>query len=277
MKETEAPPCAGAAKDASIYWERRARQFRDDAAAWRAVCSYGMPGFYNASIHTLQWLALRPWLDVRPGTRVLDVGCGVGRWSRRLARAGAHVTGVDLAPTMIDEATRRAAQDGVGASCHFMVGDLTQLALGRRFERAFGVTVLQHILHPFQLQRAVERLAAHLEPRGRLILLEAAPTRLVSRCNSPVFVAREERMYRAVFADAGLRCLAVRGVDPMPFKTWLLPRYAGWPRAFAVGLLLGATTLSFPFDVIAGRRLTSASWHKLFVLAHAGDRSGRTA
>ena len=275
MKSPAEAPRA-TARDARLYWEHRAKEFRGDTAGWRAVCSYGMPGFYNASIHALQWLALRPWLDVRPGTRVLDAGCGVGRWSRRLARAGADVTGVDLAPAMIEEAIRRAARDGLAASCRFAVADLADLSLGRRFERILGVTVLQHILDPTQLQRAVRHLAAHLEPEGRLVLLEVAPTRPVSRCNSPVFVAREARTYQTAFADAGLRCLAVHGVDPMPVKTWLLPSYSRLPRGLAVTLLAAATTLTFPFDAVAGRRLAAASWHKLFVLAHAGDASERT-
>ena len=69
------------------YWEERARRFGGTGAGLAAVCSYGMPWFYNRYIDLTQWLALSPWLDVAVGTSVLDVGCGVGRWSRRLARA----------------------------------------------------------------------------------------------------------------------------------------------------------------------------------------------
>ncbi len=46
-----------------------------------------MPEFYNRVIDWSQWLALRRWIEVPKGARVLDVGCGVGRWSRS-ARAG---------------------------------------------------------------------------------------------------------------------------------------------------------------------------------------------
>ncbi|TLY69775.1 MAG: methyltransferase domain-containing protein, partial [Gammaproteobacteria bacterium] len=74
------------------YWEERAQRFAVEGEGLAAVCSYGMPAFYNRVIDLSQRLALAPWLRVRPGTSVLDVGCGVGRWCRELARRGARVT-----------------------------------------------------------------------------------------------------------------------------------------------------------------------------------------
>src|SRR5690242_13365543 len=95
------------------YWEQRACRFARQGDGLAAVCSYGMPAFYNRVIDGCQRLALGRWLRVPPGTRVLDVGCGVGRWSCRLARRGASVIGVDLSPTMIAQAQARAAAQGV--------------------------------------------------------------------------------------------------------------------------------------------------------------------
>ncbi len=260
-----------------LYWEARARRFSGERAGLAAVCSYGMPLFYNGYIHVTQWLALAPWLRVPPGTSVLDVGCGVGRWSRRLARAGARVTGVDLAPTMVAEARRRAAGDGVAARCRFLVADLAKLDLGIRFDRIIGVTVLQHILDSERFERAIDRLEAHLAPGGRIVLLEAAPSRHVARCNSRVFVAREAWVYEAAFARAGLQCVAVRGVDPSPFKVGFLPWYPHLPRLVALSGLALVTALSLPVDALWGRRLTGRSWHKLFVLARVGDVAARPA
>ena len=97
----------------SLYWEDRAQRFAAERDGLAAVCAYGMPEFYNRAIHWEQRLALAPWLKVSPGTRVLDVGCGVGRWSRLLAKRGARVTGIDLSPTMIAQARERAVVDGV--------------------------------------------------------------------------------------------------------------------------------------------------------------------
>src|SRR5579863_10130749 len=112
------------------YWEARAQRFAAAGNGLAAVCSYGMPGFYNRLIHICQRRALEPWLKVAPGTRVLDVGCGIGRWSRLLAARGACVTGIDLSPTMIAEAERRAAASGLASRCRFIVQDSAALEIG---------------------------------------------------------------------------------------------------------------------------------------------------
>jgi SAM-dependent methyltransferase len=46
-------------------------------------------------------------VDPRPGERVLDVACGLGAVAARAAQRGADVTAIDLAPSMIDHASRR--------------------------------------------------------------------------------------------------------------------------------------------------------------------------
>lgn len=250
------------------YWDDRARRFASRGAGLAAVCAYGMPAFYNGSIHFLQHLALRRWLRVPPGTTVLEIGCGVGRWSRRLAKRGALVTAIDLSPTMVAEARRRATAARLAGRCRFLVADVCKPAVAGRFDIVLMVTVLQHLLDAAQFEASMRCIADHLSPRGRAILLEAAPTHATARCNSAVFVAREERTYREAFRRAGLQCFDVSGVDPAPFKTWFLPRYGTLPRPLALGGLLGVTAAALPIDVLLGRRLPRASWHKVFILGH---------
>jgi SAM-dependent methyltransferase len=233
-----------------------------------------MPAFYNGSIHWLQRLALQPWLRVAPGTTVLEIGCGVGRWSRRLARRGAIVTGIDLSQKMIARARERAAIDRVADRCRFVVADVCALPVGGTFDLVLGVTVLQHILDPTRFQGAVTDLAEHLRPGGRMILLEAAPSRRSSRCDSSVFVAREARAYLEVFRKAGLECLATTGVDPTPLKTWFLPSYRALPKPIALGGLAAITAAGLVPDLVFGRICTAASWHKVFVLQRHDAQSG---
>lgn len=250
----------------ATYWEDRARRFAAEGDGLAAVCSYGMPGFYNRMIHFTQRLALEPWLEVRPGMRVLDVGCGVGRWSRLLASRGACVTGVDLSPTMIEQSIQRAAEAGLANRCRFLVQDSTQLSAGDPFDLVLGVTVLQHILDPSALRAAVQRMADHLAPTGRMILLEAAPTSVATRCDTTVFRARQRRDYLQLFSECGLRIHRITGVDPAPFKTWLLPHLRKLPRPVSVAALGCATVLSAPIDAVFGRRAVEHSWHAVFVL-----------
>lgn len=248
------------------YWEDRARRFAAEGRGLAAVCSYGMPEFYNRAIHLEQRLALEPWLAVREGARVLDVGCGVGRWSRLLAARGAQVTGVDLSPTMIQQAEQRALADGVADRCRFRVQDLASLELGERFDLILGVTVLQHILDPGALRAALQAVAAHLAPGGRLVLLEAAPCTLVQRCDTTIFRARQRSEYLELFDECGLELRALTGVDPAPFRTRLLPYVRQLAPALSLGLMALATALSLPLNAFFGRTAQRRSWHAVFVL-----------
>jgi 2-polyprenyl-3-methyl-5-hydroxy-6-metoxy-1,4-benzoquinol methylase len=251
------------------YWEERARRFAAEGAGLSAVCSFGMPLFYNRAIDLCQRLALAPWLRVWPGTRVLDVGCGVGRWSRLLAARGASVTGIDLSPTMIAEARRRTAARPLRGSCRFLVQDLAVLQAGDRFDLVLSVTVLQHILDVAALRASLQRMAEHLDEDGVLVLLEAAPERPASRCDSAIFHARARSTYLRLFAECGLEVLATSGVDPAPFRTWLLPHLPRLPPAVRLAALAAVTAASLPIDVPFGRRMVARSWHAVFALARA--------
>ena len=248
------------------YWEQRARRFAGQGAGLAAVCSFGMPGFYNHTIDLCQRLALRRWLRVRPGMAVLDVGCGVGRWSRLMAARGACVTGIDLSPTMIAEARRRAGARPLRGHCRFLVQDLASLDAGDTYELVLSVTVLQHLMQPELLRTALQRMRQHLRDGGVLVLLEAAPHLEVGSCDSATFRARSRESYLQLFAECGLRVRAISGVDPAPFRTWLLPRLPLLPPLLRRAALGAVSALSLPIDVPFGRALVARSWHAVFVL-----------
>ena len=225
-----------------------------------------MPEFYNRAIHLEQRLALEPWLRVSAGTRVLDVGCGVGRWSRLLAARGASVTGVDLSPTMIAQAERRAAADGVADRCRFQVQDCRISTWADASTWCWASPSCSIFSTRPQLRAALAAMTAHLAPGGRMILLEAAPSAPVDRCDSTVFRARHRDVYLEMIRDCGLELRALTGVDPAPFRTQLLPYVRKLPGRCALALLALATALSLPIDALFGRRAVKRSWHAVFVL-----------
>ncbi len=248
------------------YWERRAERYAGEGAGLRAVCSYGMPSFYNSAIELTQTLAMAPHLTVEPGTRVLDLGCGIGRWSRRLAANGAEVTGVDLSPTMIAEASRRALDDGVEARCRFVVGDVATLGFDGAFDRVVCVTVLQHVLDDADRHEALLGIARALRPGGKAVLLEAAPTQPWRASDHAQFRPRTLGQHLDSFREVGLTVRSVSGVDSTLVRKYLLPAHRHLPTWLAVPLLAAGTAVALPLDIALARMVPRWSWHKLFVL-----------
>jgi len=75
-------------------------------------------------------------LALEPGTRVLDVACGSGNLAIPAARAGAVVTGVDIAPNLVEQARARAASENL--TIQFDEGDAENLPYD---DAAFDVVV----------------------------------------------------------------------------------------------------------------------------------------
>jgi SAM-dependent methyltransferase len=67
-------------------------------------------------------------LNLKPGMKVLDVACGSGNLAIPAARLGAEVTGMDLAPEMVQQARRNADSEGLQAQ--FDEGDVEALQYG---------------------------------------------------------------------------------------------------------------------------------------------------
>src|SRR5688572_18923063 len=67
---------------------------------------------------------LASW-QIRPGSQLLDVGCGAGQIAIPAARSGVNVTGVDIATNSLEQARTRAAAEGLKAQ--FDEGDAEQL------------------------------------------------------------------------------------------------------------------------------------------------------
>jgi 2-polyprenyl-6-hydroxyphenyl methylase / 3-demethylubiquinone-9 3-methyltransferase len=104
---------------------------------------------------------------VLDGARVLDVGCGGGLLAEALARRGAKVTGIDLAPAMIETARLHAAQSGLGI--HYRLQDAAELADSdeARFDVVCCMEMLEHVAAPKDFIAVLSRL---VRPGGALFI-----------------------------------------------------------------------------------------------------------
>lgn len=110
-------------------------------------------------------------LGIGPGDVALDVGCGTGNLAIQAAQAGASVTGVDIAPPMIERARRAAEEAGVTAA--FAEGDAEALPAA---DGSFDVVMSSFACMFAPRHRvAASEMARVLRPGGRLGVLTWVP------------------------------------------------------------------------------------------------------
>jgi 2-polyprenyl-3-methyl-5-hydroxy-6-metoxy-1,4-benzoquinol methylase len=154
------------------YWRRLHqnygldRNYQDDPGI---ITLPDVPGWMNRFSSFTQRRAfakgIRVLGDLRD-RRVLDVGCGRGRWSRLLRDNGAHVVGIDVS----EDAIRLNQANIPGA--RFIKQDVLDMDFAAgSFDVAVSVTVLQHV--PYDKQSlAMGRLRHVVRSGGHLLLLE---------------------------------------------------------------------------------------------------------
>jgi ubiquinone/menaquinone biosynthesis C-methylase UbiE len=121
-----------------------------------------------ADIHELVVDRLAP----ESGDRWLDLACGTGAVAERAAAAGARVTGLDLAPVLIETAKERAAE--LGLEIEYVVGDVERLALpDASFDK---VSSTCGIMFAPDHEAAARELARVTAPGGRIALANWTPT-----------------------------------------------------------------------------------------------------
>jgi cyclopropane-fatty-acyl-phospholipid synthase len=107
-------------------------------------------------------------LAIKPGERVLDVGCGWGSFAIRAASEyGANVVGITLSEPQAEEGRRRAEAAGVGDKVEIRVMDYRDL-VGERFDAISSIGMAEHV-GAVQIDEYARTLAALLEPGGRLL------------------------------------------------------------------------------------------------------------
>jgi len=104
--------------------------------------------------------ALIDLLDPQPGERVLDLGCGAGQLTAKIAERGAEAVGIDSSPAMIAQARANFP------ALDFRIADATSFDVGESFDAVFSNAVL-HWVH--DAAAAIERVWRALKPGGRFV------------------------------------------------------------------------------------------------------------
>ena len=104
------------------------------------------------------------------GDRTLDVGCGFGETTRRLAALTGPdglAVGVDASPRFIDAANRETQDQGIG-NVRFTVADVQSVNLGQRYNLAFSQFGTMFFANPVA---ALRNVRTSLIPGGKLVMV----------------------------------------------------------------------------------------------------------
>jgi SAM-dependent methyltransferase len=116
-------------------------------------------------------------LPISRGMRVLDVACGTGNLAIPAARKGAQVTGVDIAPNLLEQARQRAAGEGLQAT--FEEGDAEQLPYpDAQFDLVMTMFGAMFAPRP---ERVASELARVCRPGGMIAMANWTPEGFIGK------------------------------------------------------------------------------------------------
>jgi SAM-dependent methyltransferase len=191
------------------YWEKLAASGGANEAQARAVVLHpDAPGWFNRTIDRLQakaWSRALRRCELGGGARVLDVGCGTGRWLERLERADMRPTGADRTAAMLQIARQRLPGPALVAA------EAQRLPFAdASFDCVCAVTVLQHIRWEEQAQ-ALEEMARVARPGACIVLLD------LIRGNGPHIFPRAPEDWIELGSRASVQLIAWSGQEFLLF------------------------------------------------------------
>ncbi len=243
--------------DPGVYWTARAKDCGDDL--FQTVCGYGLSAERNLAMDRMQRFVLGRMLGRHvAGKKVLDFGCGAGRLTPWFLEHGAHYSGTDLSPAMLELARQR--HDNVD----FRPVENSRLAYpADHFDLAVSVTVLQH--NPYVVQREIlAELLRVVRPGGLLCLLERLGPRRGPDTLFTLYPRPEAEWINLVTRGGRARLLHRKSV-----RWWILADVAGglirrlFPVSPATDRRLVATTAwldPWLLALVPRRRMTAAGF-----------------
>jgi SAM-dependent methyltransferase len=179
------------------------------------------------------------------GRDCLDVATGTGFCALALARAGGHLTAVDLTEEMLAETARLAAAEGVDIV--LATGDATRLPFA---DESFDRVSCRRAAHHFDdVAQAVREAFRVLRPGGRLAIADMAPRADASALQDSIERMRDPshrhaltpEEWRKTFEDAGFEAIGIElWHERQDFSQWYYPVTDAAARARIAAAMDGA-------------------------------------
>jgi len=188
----------------------------EQARVWERMFFQTPP---DRSLADRDWSWLLERLREAEVKTVLDVGFGRGHWSVALARAGFHVTAVEISTVAVEHLRAWAEEEGLPIEA--FVCPAQELPTDRVFDAVIANSVLDHMFKE-EAEEAMRRIHAVLRPGGLLLLgMDGPPDE------------EDERYPHLVFPDGTWQFLGGRR-DRMLWRFWTNEEIHELLKGFAV-------------------------------------------
>jgi len=152
--------------DPKSYWDARAKTSRRNI--YDAVCCYGLSNAENWAMERVQLATLRSFLShLNPRSKVLEIGCGLGRWTPVIINLDMCYNGVDISEEML-----RIARARVSGTSSFYKATSNKLPFSDNlYDLVFSIAVIHH--NPYdQHEKIIMEMVRVTKPNGFILIME---------------------------------------------------------------------------------------------------------
>jgi len=200
-------------------WAERFRSNRDTYRVQGGIVF--LRRFIRSPFVRLIW----QYAQLKPGSRVLEAGCGSGKFSVCFAMLGCSVTALDFSPVMLENAAalRQTVEHDTGPlDMQFVSGDLENLELGSdQFDLVFNEGVVEHWLDQRARRAVLSNMVRVAKPGGTVAVIVPNghhPRMTYWMQNSPAFLSApamvryDTQLLLSDLSSVGLVDLSIDGI-----------------------------------------------------------------
>jgi ubiquinone/menaquinone biosynthesis C-methylase UbiE len=146
-------------------------------------------------------------IKIKRDFKVLDLGCGVGRWTLWFAPQVKRVVGVDLSPNMIKIAKKRAISSNIKNTEFFVIEDSLKIFKDNEFDMVTCVWVLKYILNENDLKQMIKEICRVTKVGGYVAIIEQVDYNGPIPCKEDLSksLLRPSDYYISLFEDCGMK------------------------------------------------------------------------
>ncbi|GAB4464283.1 MAG: class I SAM-dependent methyltransferase [Armatimonadaceae bacterium] len=197
-----------------------------------AYLSEGFTGNTEAEVAFLEEA-----LGLRPGTHLLDMGCGPGRHSLALAERGFQVTGVDFTPQFIEYAAAKAAERNVAKKTEFVLADAREFVRPLTFDGAICVCegAFALLAEDADNRKVLKNIADSLKNGAQLVLTTLNGYRSIRRAGTDGETTLDPITMVETWNPATQGGDAIR--EPLPGRHYIVPELIAMHRECGLTVL----------------------------------------